>query len=55
MSSEKVVDTQIVIIGAGPAGLMLAQLPHQAGIESVVLERRTREYVESRIRAGVIG
>jgi len=42
------------IIGAGPAGLMLAQLLQRAGIESVVLEQRSREYVESRVRAGVL-
>jgi p-hydroxybenzoate 3-monooxygenase len=42
------------IVGAGPAGLMLALLLHRRGIESVVLEARSREYVEARIRAGVI-
>ncbi len=46
--------TQVGIIGAGPAGLMLSQLLHRAGIESVILEHRSREYVESRIRAGVL-
>ncbi|MDB6091741.1 MAG: pobA [Gammaproteobacteria bacterium] len=46
--------TQVAIIGAGPAGLLLAQLLHQRGIESVVLEARTREYLESRVRAGVL-
>ena len=46
--------TQVAIIGAGPAGLMLSHLLHRAGIESVVLESRSREYVESRIRAGVL-
>src|SRR3569832_1669163 len=46
--------TQIVIIGAGPAGLLLSQLLHQAGIENVVLEQRSRTHVESRIRAGVL-
>ncbi len=46
--------TQVAIIGAGPAGLMLAHLLHLAGIESVVLEARSREYVESRVRAGVL-
>ena len=46
--------TQVAIIGAGPAGLLLAQLLHQRGIESVVLEARTREYIESRVRAGVL-
>ena len=46
--------TQVAIIGAGPAGLLLAQLLHQRGIESVVLEARTREYIEGRVRAGVL-
>jgi p-hydroxybenzoate 3-monooxygenase len=46
--------TQIGIIGAGPSGLLLSQLLHVHGIESVVLERQTPEYVLSRIRAGVI-
>jgi p-hydroxybenzoate 3-monooxygenase len=46
--------TQVVIIGAGPAGLLLSQLLFVAGIESVVLERKDRAYVESRIRAGVL-
>src|SRR5580704_13632673 len=46
--------TQVAIIGAGPAGLLLAQLLHQRGIESVVLEARSREYLESRVRAGVL-
>ena len=46
--------TQVGIVGAGPAGLVLAQLLHVAGIESVVLEDRSREYVEHRVRAGVL-
>lgn len=46
--------TQVAIIGGGPAGLLLAQLLHNHGIETVVLERRTRDYVLSRIRAGVL-
>ena len=46
--------TQVAIIGAGPAGLTLAQLLHLKGIESVILENRSREYVEARIRAGVL-
>jgi p-hydroxybenzoate 3-monooxygenase len=46
--------TQIGIIGAGPAGLTLAHLLHLEGIESIVLERHSREYVETRIRAGVL-
>ena len=46
--------TQVGIVGAGPAGLLLAHLLHLAGIESIVLEARPREYVENRIRAGVL-
>ena len=45
---------QVVIIGAGPSGLLLARLLERAGIGTVVLELRTREYVEARIRAGVL-
>jgi p-hydroxybenzoate 3-monooxygenase len=48
------VRTQVAIIGAGPAGLMLSHLLEREGIESVVLENRSREYVERRIRAGVL-
>jgi p-hydroxybenzoate 3-monooxygenase len=48
------VKTQVGIIGAGPAGLTLARLLEVQGIESVVLEDRSREYVEHRIRAGVL-
>jgi p-hydroxybenzoate 3-monooxygenase len=46
--------TQVGIIGAGPAGLTLAHLLHLEGIDSVVIENRSREYVEARIRAGVL-
>jgi p-hydroxybenzoate 3-monooxygenase len=46
--------TQVGIVGAGPAGLTLARLLELAGIESVVLESRSRDYVEHRIRAGVL-
>ena len=46
--------TQVAIIGAGPAGLLLGQLLHQQGIDSVILENRTREYVIERVRAGVL-
>ncbi|MEI8145443.1 MAG: 4-hydroxybenzoate 3-monooxygenase [Alphaproteobacteria bacterium] len=46
--------TQVAIIGAGPAGLLLAHLLQRAGIESVILEARDRAYVEARIRAGVL-
>src|SRR4051794_40637930 len=45
---------QVGIVGAGPAGLMLSHLLHLAGIESIVLENRSRHYVENRIRAGLL-
>ncbi len=46
--------TQIGIIGAGPAGLLLSHLLHLNGIESIVIEARTRDYCEARVRAGVL-
>jgi p-hydroxybenzoate 3-monooxygenase len=46
--------TQVGIVGAGPAGLLLSHLLHLQGIESVVLECRSREYVQERVRAGVL-
>ena len=46
--------TQIGIVGAGPAGLLLSHLLHLQGIDSIVLETRSREYIEQRIRAGVL-
>ena len=46
--------TQVGIVGAGPAGLLLAHLLHLEGIESVIVENRSREYVEHRVRAGVL-
>ena len=46
--------TKVAIIGAGPAGLLLGQLLHKAGIDNVIVERHTGEYVLERIRAGVI-
>ncbi|SMY10036.1 4-hydroxybenzoate 3-monooxygenase [Flavimaricola marinus] len=47
-------ETQVVIIGGGPSGLLLSQLLHVRGISSIVLERKTKSYVLSRIRAGVL-
>ncbi|HTT00304.1 MAG TPA: 4-hydroxybenzoate 3-monooxygenase [Streptosporangiaceae bacterium] len=46
--------TQVAIVGAGPAGLLLSHLLHLRGIDSVVLEARSRDYVEHRVRAGVL-
>ncbi len=46
--------TQVAIIGAGPSGLLLGQLLHKAGIDAVILERQTGDYVLSRIRAGIL-
>ena len=46
--------TQVGIIGAGPAGLLLARLLHLQGISSVILESRSRDYVENRVRAGLL-
>ncbi|HET9716710.1 MAG TPA: 4-hydroxybenzoate 3-monooxygenase [Pseudolabrys sp.] len=46
--------TQVGIVGAGPAGLMLARLLHMQGIESIIIENRRRDYIEHRIRAGLI-
>ena len=48
------VKTQVGIIGAGPAGLVLSRLLSLQGIESVVIENRSRQYVEERVRAGVL-
>ena len=53
-SASSSIRTQVAIIGGGPSGLLLAQLLERAGIETVMLERRSREYVLSRIRAGVL-
>jgi p-hydroxybenzoate 3-monooxygenase len=47
-------NTQVAIIGAGPSGLLLGQLLHLAGIDTVIVERQTPEYVLGRIRAGVL-
>jgi len=53
MASTRIT-TQVGIVGAGPAGLLLSHLLHLQGIESVVLENRSREHVEHRVRAGVL-
>jgi p-hydroxybenzoate 3-monooxygenase len=49
-----VLRTQVGIVGAGPAGLMLSHLLHRAGISSIIIENRSRAYCENRIRAGLI-
>ena len=46
--------TQVAIIGAGPSGLLLGQLLHKAGIDTVIIERQSPDYVLGRIRAGVL-
>ena len=53
MTGPRVNRTQVAIVGAGPAGPTPGPLHHRAGIETVTLERREREYVEARVRAGV--
>ncbi|OXS23190.1 4-hydroxybenzoate 3-monooxygenase [Pseudomonas fluorescens] len=50
----KTLETQVAIIGAGPSGLLLGQLLHNAGIQTVILERQSADYVAGRIRAGVL-
>jgi p-hydroxybenzoate 3-monooxygenase len=54
MLPEETMRVQVCIIGGGPSGLLLSQLLHLQGIETIVLERASREYVLSRIRAGVL-
>src|SRR4029077_19338742 len=46
--------TQVAIIGAGPSGLLLSQLLHLYGVDSIIVERQSREHVGGRIRAGVL-
>jgi p-hydroxybenzoate 3-monooxygenase len=46
--------TQVAIVGAGPAGLMLGHLLHNAGIETIIIENKSRQYIEERVRAGVL-
>jgi p-hydroxybenzoate 3-monooxygenase len=50
----KIMRTQVGIVGAGPAGLMLGHLLHLAGIDSVIIEKRSEDYVIERVRAGVL-
>src|SRR5262249_37176655 len=52
--SEGAMRTHVGIVGAGPAGLLLGRLLWLQGVESIVIETRSREYVESRVRAGVL-
>jgi p-hydroxybenzoate 3-monooxygenase len=54
MEGDQESRTQVGIVGAGPAGLVLSHLLQREGIESVVIENRSRDYVEQRIRAGVL-
>jgi p-hydroxybenzoate 3-monooxygenase len=54
VTGTDVTHTQVGIVGAGPAGLVLGHLLHLHGIQSVILEDRSREYVEGRVRAGVL-
>ncbi len=51
---EKYMRTQVVIVGGGPSGLLLGHLLHLKGIETVILERKTRDYILGRIRAGIL-
>ena len=46
--------TQVAIIGAGPSGLLLGQLLHKAGIDNIIIERQSADYVLGRIRAGIL-
>src|SRR6188768_1910045 len=50
----KEIRTQVGIVGAGPAGLMLGRLLHIAGIDSIIIENRSEDYVVERVRAGVL-
>lgn len=53
-NERKVIKTQVGIVGAGPAGLMLSHLLHKSGIESVVVEKRSRKEIEETVRAGIL-
>lgn len=50
----KTQNTQVAVIGSGPAGLMLGHLLRQAGIDAIIIERQNKAHVLSRIRAGVL-
>jgi p-hydroxybenzoate 3-monooxygenase len=54
MAAQRKLHTQVGIVGAGPAGLLLSHLLHLQGIDSLVIERQTRHHVQARIRAGVL-
>lgn len=54
MNSMEILKTKVAIIGSGPAGLLLGQLLYKAGIEHVIIEQRSADYVSSRIRAGIL-
>ncbi|MBS0301265.1 MAG: FAD-dependent monooxygenase, partial [Proteobacteria bacterium] len=54
MNAAKTSRTQVVIMGAGPSGLLLGQLLHKAGIDAVIVERVSGDYVLGRIRAGIL-
>src|SRR5947207_7237291 len=54
MAAAKTMRTQVGIVGAGPAGLLLSHLLHREGIESIVIETQSRKHVEERVRAGVL-
>ena len=52
--NKKLLHVPVLIIGAGPAGLLLSHLLARQGIDSLVLESRSRDYIENRVRAGVL-
>ncbi len=54
MAQRKVITTQVAIMGAGPAGLMLSHLLAKAGIESTVLEIRSHQEISETVRAGIL-
>jgi p-hydroxybenzoate 3-monooxygenase len=54
MASGRIPRTQVAIIGAGPAGLLLSHMLHLQGVNSIIIERQTKEHVLQRIRAGVL-